>query len=93
MIVLLEKLKEGCAFAIINTPAFFNDEPRNAKTKLIDIRHLSSLSNSSPRTIQSLIGRSNRIRDTTELKIAHQLLVKTEVEPACFIRIFRAKKR
>jgi len=93
MIVLLEKLKEGCAFAIINTPAFFDDEPRNAKTKLIDIRHLSSLRNSSARTIQSLIGSRNRIRHTTELKIAHELLVKAEVKPACFIRIVRAKKR
>jgi hypothetical protein len=70
MIVLFEKLKEGRAFAIVNSPAFFDDEPRNAKTKLIDIRHVSSLSKSSARTIQRFIGCRNGIGNATELKIA-----------------------
>jgi hypothetical protein len=93
LIVLFQKLKEGRAFAIIETPAFFDDEPRNAETKLIDIRYFSTLGKPSARTIQSFIGGSNRIGDTTELKIARQLLVKTEVTSSCFIRIFWTKKR
>jgi hypothetical protein len=92
MIVPLEKLKKGRTFAIIKTPAFFNDEPRNAKTKPIDIRYRRSFRNPPARTIQSFIGGGNRIGSTVELKIARQLLMKTKVESSCFIRIFGTKK-
>ena len=61
--MLFEKLKEGRAFAIIKTPAFFDDEPRNAEAKLIDIRYFSTLGNPSARTIESFIGSRNRIGD------------------------------
>ena len=79
MIVLLEKLKEGGAFAIIETPAFFDNETRNAQTEFIDIRNVRPFRNSSGRTIQSFIGRGDRVGNTTKLKIARQLLVQTKV--------------
>lgn len=69
MIVLLEKLKEGCAFAVIKAPAFLDNESRNAETKIIDVGYLSSLGDPSPRTIQRFICSSSGIRDAAYSKI------------------------
>ena len=70
MILLLEKLEESRAFAVIKAPAFLDDESRNAKTKVIDVRHFSSFRDPSGRTIQRFIRRRSGIRDAARSKVA-----------------------
>jgi len=67
--VLFEELKERRALSRIETPTFLDDESRDAKTKAINVGHISSLGNPSARTIQRLISRSRRIRHAASAKI------------------------
>ena len=92
MFVLFEELKERTALPRIHAPAFHDDEPRDAQTEAVDIGHLSPLRKSFCGPIQRLISRRSRIRNATRTEITFQLLMKTEVEATCFIRIVRTKK-
>jgi len=92
MFVLFEEFKKGRTFTRVDTPAFLDNESRNAQTKAIDIRYLSSFRNSSGRTIQRFIGCRSGVRNAAGSKITLQLLMKTEVAAASFIRIVGTKK-
>ena len=92
MFVLFEELKERTALPRIHAPAFHDNEPRDAKTEAVDVGNLSSLRKSFCGPIQCLISGRSRIRNATRTEIAFQLLMKTEVEATCFIRIVRTKK-
>jgi hypothetical protein len=93
MFVLFEELKERTTLPRIHAPAFHDDEPRDAKTEAVEVGNLSSLRKSFCGPIQRLISRRSRIRNATRTEITFQLLMKTEVEATCFIRIVRTKKR
>ena len=69
MFVLFEKLKEGRAFPCIETPAFLDNESRNAQTKVINVGYLSSLRNPSTGAIQRLISRRRGICDAASAKV------------------------
>ena len=93
MFMLFEELEECRAFARVDTPAFFDDEARDAETKVIHVGYLSSVRNPSARTVQRVVSCRRRVRNAARPKEALQLLMKTEVEPACFFGIVRTKER
>lgn len=93
MLVPFEELEECRTFARVDTPAFLDNESRNAQTKVIDVGYLSSLCNPSSRTIERLVSRSSRVGNAAGPEITLQLLMKTEVAPTGFFRIVRTKKR
>ena len=70
MIMLLEKLKEGFAFAIIETPAFLDNESRNAQAEVIDVGYLSSFGNPPGRAIDCFVCRSSRICHAARSKVS-----------------------